>query len=183
MIAGKQFHQKACNPDNPKVAAKTKREAESFYAKWRVKLEAGPETEKAKPKEITWGEFVKNYYEPVAKANLRHYDRSAGYQIKVLNSHFEARLLNTITHFDIEKALLAERQKPGRNGSRSNRTINRIIERANVVFTLAVAEGFVDPQRNPMNLISKLEEAPKIKLRLSRDSEENILKACQKSVV
>jgi len=66
---------------------KTKREAESFYTKWRVKLESGPETGKAKPKEITWGEFVKNYYEPVAKANLRHYDRSAGYQIKVLSSH------------------------------------------------------------------------------------------------
>ena len=31
----------------------TKREAESFYAKWRVKLEAGPEIEKTKPKEIT----------------------------------------------------------------------------------------------------------------------------------
>jgi len=179
MIAGKQFHQKACNPDNPKVAAKTKREAESFYAKWRVKLEVGPEIEKTKPKEITWGEFVKNYYEPVAKANLRHYGCSAGYQIRVLNSHFEARLINKITHFDVQRALLAERQKPGRNGSRSNRTINRIIERANVIFTLAIAEGFVDPQRNPMALISKLEEAPKIKLRLSRDSEENILKACR----
>jgi integrase len=82
------------------------------------------------------------------------------------------------THIDVQKALLAERQKPGRNGSRSNRTINRIIERANVIFTLAIAEGFVDPQRNPMTLISKLEEAPKIKLRLSRDSEENILKTC-----
>src|SRR5262245_9018834 len=179
MIAGKQFHQKACNPDNPKVAAKTKREAESFYAKWRVKLEADPEVGKTKPSEVTWGEFVKDYYEPVAKANLRHYNRSVGYQIKVLNSHFEARLINKITHFDVQKALLAERQKPGRNGNRSNRTINRIIERANVIFTLAVAEGFVDPQRNPMNLISKLEEAPKIKLRLSRDNEENILKACR----
>ena len=80
-----------------------------------------------------------------------------------------------ITHFDLQKALLAERQKPGRNGNRSQRTINRIIERANVVFTLAVAEGFVDSQRNRMNLISKLEEAPKIKLRLSRDSEENMV--------
>lgn len=76
-------------------------------------------------------------------------------------------------------ALLAERQKPGRNGGRSNRTVNRIIERANVVFTLAVAEGFVDSQGNPMKLNSKLEEPLKIKLRLSRDSEENILKACR----
>jgi integrase len=76
-------------------------------------------------------------------------------------------------------ALLAERQKPGRNGGRSNRTVNRIIERANVVFTLAVAEGFVDSQGSRMKLNSKLEEAPKIKLRLSRDSEENILKACR----
>jgi len=73
----------------------------------------------------------------------------------------------------------ALRQKPGRNGNRSHRTIYRIIERANVIITLAVAEGFVDSERNPMNLISKLEEAPKIKLRLSRDSEENILKACR----
>src|SRR5262245_26662446 len=32
MIAGKEIHQKACHPDNPKIAAKTKREAESFYA-------------------------------------------------------------------------------------------------------------------------------------------------------
>jgi integrase len=88
-------------------------------------------------------------------------------------------LINKITHFDVQKALLAERQKPGRNGNRSNRTINRIIERANVIFTLAVAEGFVDSHSNPMNLISKPEETPKIKLLLSRDSEENILKTCR----
>ena len=179
MIAGQEIHRRACDPDNPKIVAKTKREAEGFRAKWRVKLEAGPEPEKTKPKEITWGEFVKNYYEPVAKANLRHYKRSAGYQVKVLNSHFETRLMRTITHFDVEKALLVERQKPGRIGKRSNRTINRIIERANVIFTLAVAEGFLDAQRNPMRLISKLEESPKIKLRLSRDSEEKILNACR----
>ena len=79
----------------------------------------------------------------------------------------------------MEKALLTERQKPGRNGARSNRTVNRIIERANVIFTLAVAEGFVEAHRNPMNKISKLEEVPKVKLRLNHDNEEKILKACR----
>jgi integrase len=46
-----------------------------------------------------------------------------------------------------------------------------------VIFTLAVAEGFIDPHRNPMNKIAKLEEFPKIKQRLNHKDEEKILKA------
>ena len=179
MIDGKVVHQRAFDPDNPKKVARTKRDAESFLAKWRVKLETDKQPEKPKPKEITWGQFVKDYYEPIAQAKLRHYARSAGYQLRVLNGYFESKLIHTITHFDVEKALLAERQRPARSGKRSNRTINRIIERANVIFTLAVAEGFIDAQRNPMNLVAKLEEVPKVKQRLSYEAEEKILNACR----
>ncbi len=178
MIEGKVVHQRAVDPDNPKKIARTKRDALNFLAKWRVKLEIDEHHEKLKPKEITWGKFVKDYYEPIAQAKLRHYARSAGYQISVLNRYFESKLIHTITHFDVEKALLAERQRPVRSGKRSNRTINRIIERAHVIFTLAVAEGLIDAHRNPMNLVAKLEEVPKVKQRLSFEDEENILEAC-----
>jgi integrase len=178
MIDGKVVHQRAIDPDNPKKTARTKREAENFLAKWRVKLETDKQPEKSKPKEITWGKFVKDYYEPIAQAKLRHYGRSAGYQLRVLNAYFESKLIHTITHFDVERALLTERQKPGRDGERSNRTVNRIIERANVIFTLAVAEGFIEGHRNPMNKIAKLEEVPKVKRRLNQEDEEKILKAC-----
>ena len=124
---GKVVHQRAIDPDNPKKTARTKREAENFLAKWRVKLETDKQPEKSKPKEITWGKFVKDYYEPIAQAKLRHYGRSAGYQLRVLNGYFESKLIHTITHFDVERALLTERRKPGREGERSKPRIVRCI--------------------------------------------------------
>jgi hypothetical protein len=79
--------------------------------------------------------------------------------------------MHLITHFEIEKMLLAERQREGREEKLSNRTVNRVIERLNAVYIVAIAEGFVRYDRNPMRLIRKLEEKEKSKLRLSGEDE------------
>src|SRR5687767_3866863 len=86
-VDGRIVHRLACDPENPSRMARNKREAEFFLARWRVKLVQDlPETG---PKEISFGQFLEDFYLPGAKVNLRHFSGTVRYQCNVLKRYFD----------------------------------------------------------------------------------------------
>src|SRR5262249_11745591 len=120
---------------------------------------------------ITFRQFVEVEYLPIAKQHTRNFTSNVGYQSKKLIEEFGDELINEITHFEIEKWLLTLRSKY------SGATINRVIERLNAIFHQAIVAGYVDAAKNPIRLVSKVEETPRAKRRLSREEEEGITAA------
>ncbi len=162
-VAGRRY--RAAIPE-----ARTKAQAERAESRAREEVYQAKYGDQPR-RPITFGEFVREIYAPIARETTRNYTTNAGYQAGKLTEQFGDRPIAEITHFEIEKWLLTLRDKY------APATINHFIKRAKVVFGRAAAEGFIDPEKNPSRLLSKIEETPRAKRRLSREEEEKIAAA------
>src|SRR5262249_48765559 len=147
--------------------ARTKSQAERVASQKREEIYSG-KYELPSQKGITLRQFIETEYLPIAREHTRKFSSNVGYQAKKLVEQFGDKLISEITHFEIEKWLLT--QKANFAGA----TVNRFIERLNAIFHRAIAAGYIDAARNPMRLVSKVEETPRAKRRLSREEEERI---------
>ena len=121
---------------------------------------------------MTLRAFVEEKYLPIARETTRYFSANAGYETRVICEEFGARPLAEISEFEISKWLIS--LKPDYAGT----TINHFIKRLNVIFNRAIAAGHVEAGKNPMTDISKVEEIPLRKQRLSPEREAAILEAC-----
>src|SRR5262249_57212721 len=55
--------------------------------------------------------------------------------------------------------------------------VNHFIKRLNAIYNRAAAAGYIEQAKNPMRLVSKVEETPRAKRRLSREEEARIAAA------
>lgn len=143
--------------------AETKARREVFDDVWQSKRPTEPTTLRA---------FVEEYL-PIAKETTRNFTCNVGYECKVICEKFGSKPLAEITHFEIAKWLIDLR--PTYAGA----TINHFIKRLRVIFGRAIAAGHIEAARNPMRLISKVEELPLAKRRLSREEEARLIEAAR----
>ncbi|MGH9752678.1 MAG: tyrosine-type recombinase/integrase [Blastocatellia bacterium] len=147
--------------------ARTKAQAERVETIKREEVYAGKYSDE--PEAITFREFTERLYLPIARETTRNFSCNAGYESKKLIEQFGPRPINQITHFEIEKWLLTLK------ADYAGATINHFIKRARVIFNRAVIAGYVDAAKNPMRLVKKVEEKPKVKRRLSREEEARLI--------
>lgn len=149
--------------------ARTKSQAERVESQKREEVYSG--TYEPFRKDATFRQFVEAEYLPIAKENTRKFTCNVGYQSKKLIEQFGDRLLGEITHFEIERWLLEQRR------TYSGATVNHFIKRLNAIYNRAAAAGYIEQAKNPMRLVSKVEETPRAKRRLSREEEARIAAA------
>ena len=149
--------------------ARTKAQAERVESQKREEVYDG--TYGRVKKEITFRAFVEEHYLPLAKGTTRYFSRNVGYQSRILIEEFGSKLLGDLSHFSIEKWLLTLREQY------SGVTINHFCRRLATILNHARASGYLDPDQNPMRLVHRVEELPRIKRRLGREEEGRLLQA------
>src|SRR5262245_60509750 len=152
--------------------ARTKGEAQEAETKARREVFDNAWQSKRSPAPATLQAFI-DEYEPIARETTRRFSCNAGYELRVIAEAFGARPLSEITHFEIAKWLIEIR--PIYAGA----TINHFIKRLKVIYSRAAASGRIEAGRNPMRLISKVEETPLAKRRLDREEEARLIAAAR----
>lgn len=152
--------------------ARTKAEAREAETKARREAFDGAWQSKRRPEPKTLGAFVEEYL-PIARETTRNFSCNVGYESKKIVEAFGSKPLEEITHFEIAKWLIELR------GKYSGATINHFIKRLRVIFNRAEGNGLIEPARNPMRQIKKVEEISRAKRRLGPQEEARLIDAAK----
>jgi integrase len=145
-VNGKEVSRKAVDPDNPKRVATTKREAESFRARWRILLETGENARPASESPQTFTEAMAAFLE-FSALNKESYKSDVS-RSSPLVDFFGERSLEQIGTLDVERyKKLRVTATSGRGRPLAKATINKELQLLSRVLNYARESGALDSAR------------------------------------
>ena len=132
--------------------------------------------------DITFGEFLKEYYKDTVASKAKSTHRNDKYRIEAhLKPEFKDHILRSITPKMVDRYKAKRVRDRSLGKTVSNNTINHELICLSHIFRMAISWGYAD--RNPVASVKKLQVAKKIPRFLSVEEIDKLLDTCRDSYI